>query len=272
MIRKLCSCILTVLGTLLFLTALGRPVSETEAKDSLAYEIRTWRAFSRLFVPSENGQDTTIVTLSYPEFAPEINALVRETVFPGGEDSPAQVSDGFLVGYDDHAEFELQKPENEDRFLQAWYLDLFCTVRLNTGRWLTLENTIDSYSGGAHGMRVSVWDSYDIAAKKKLTVDDLVWEPEILRRTAEKIFRKQEGLSATASLETDYFFENGEFSLPDNFGLTEKGLLFYYNIYEIKPYVDGPTDILVPYSAIRDILTETGTEVVKSLSNPNKSL
>ena len=70
---------------------------------------------------------------------------------------------------------------------------------------------------------------------------------------ASTIFRKQEGLSPTQSLE-NYFFENQKFSLNTNFLITKKGLLFYYNSYEIRSYAEGPMELLVPYTAISGLL------------------
>jgi len=265
--------ILTILGTVAFLTAnglgnaSGLPASETgtaAARDSLAYEIRSFRYFSPYFVRSaDGGVDSTVVTISFPVFAPEINALIRKTIFSDGESSPKEIADGFLDNYNAYVE---EMAREKEPHVRTWMMDIGHYVEVNTGRLLTLATHVEEYSGGAHGLYASFWSNYDLAAKKKLELADVIQYPERLRARAEKIFRKQENLSPTASLAGDYFFENDAFALPDNFGLTEKGLLFYYNIYEIKAYVDGPTEILVPYSEIADILTEKGSILVKSIS------
>lgn len=45
-------------------------------------------------------------------------------------------------------------------------------------------------------------------------------------------------------------FENQCFILNDNFILTEKGIKFLFNVYEIKPYVVGITNIILTIESI----------------------
>ncbi|MNL65691.1 hypothetical protein D3C87_1900590 [compost metagenome] len=85
-----------------------------------------------------------------------------------------------------------------------------------------------------------------------------------LTAVAEKIFRKNEKLSPTESLKDKYFFENDTFSLNQNFTITEKGLKFLYNPYEIKAYVYGTTELLIPFAELKDIAKPN------SLLNPAK--
>jgi hypothetical protein len=75
-----------------------------------------------------------------------------------------------------------------------------------------------------------------------------------LTAAAEKIFRKQENLSATATLSKDYFFRDGKFSLNNNFLITPIGLKFLYNQGEIKPNAAGQTTVEIPYNQIKAII------------------
>jgi hypothetical protein len=113
----------------------------------------------------------------------------------------------------------------------------------------------DSYTGGAHPNSSLIYVNYDVFSRKVIKLSDLINPAMMARLTyiASTIFRKQEGLSPTESLE-NYFFENQKFSLNANFLITKKGLLFYYNPYEIRPYAFGPMELLVPYTAISSLL------------------
>ena len=84
----------------------------------------------------------------------------------------------------------------------------------------------------------------------------MVEETKIIELTAigESIFRKDENLSSTANLENEYFFENSKFYLPQNFYISDKGLVFLYNPYEIKPYVAGTTELIIPFSSLKNIV------------------
>jgi Protein of unknown function (DUF3298) len=54
--------------------------------------------------------------------------------------------------------------------------------------------------------------------------------------------------------EAGFWFKDGRFQSNENFGLTDKALLFEYNVYEIAPYVMGPTTVEIPLAEIRDLL------------------
>jgi hypothetical protein len=101
---------------------------------------------------------------------------------------------------------------------------------------------------------------------RKIELTDVVEAEKIetLRQIAERHFRNVENLSDTTSLATDYFFTDGIFVLNDNFGFTENNLMFYYNEYEIKPYVKGSTTVEIPYTEIVEILSVRGQEYINS--------
>ncbi len=68
----------------------------------------------------------------------------------------------------------------------------------------------------------------------------------------EKIFREERGLSKDTGLgELGFWFDNGQFSLTDNFAILPQGILFHYNSYEIASYAMGETTILLPYESIK---------------------
>ena len=74
-----------------------------------------------------------------------------------------------------------------------------------------------------------------------------------MTKIGERIFRNDEKISSTASLTENYFFENGKFNLPENFYISNKGLVFLYNPYEIKPYVAGTTELVIPFANLKKI-------------------
>ncbi|WP_324288612.1 RsiV family protein [Pedobacter sp. SL55] len=60
-------------------------------------------------------------------------------------------------------------------------------------------------------------------------------------------------MSATEPLEQKYFFTNGKFALPKSFYVSDKGLVFLYNPYEIKAYAEGVTELVIPFSELSGI-------------------
>lgn len=121
---------------------------------------------------------------------------------------------------------------------------------------VTIELKGYQFTGGAHGSSLTRYINWTVSGQKKLELADLIntGAETQLSEVAEKIFRKQEKLSDTASLSRDYFFKGGKFSLNRNFLITPLGLKFLYNQYEIKPYAAGQTVIDIPYTSISKLL------------------
>jgi hypothetical protein len=116
-------------------------------------------------------------------------------------------------------------------------------------------NFDEASSGGAHPNQSLQFLNWDTKLDEIITLNDIFVEnyEERLTVIAEKIFRSDAGLSKNDKLE-NYHFENGEFALNNNFSITSKGISFYYNSYEIQAYVEGPTDLFIPYASIKHLL------------------
>ncbi len=112
------------------------------------------------------------------------------------------------------------------------------------------------FRAGAHGAYLAHFINWNSHANKKITLSDIFVKGyrEPLDKIAEKIFRKDEKLSDTATLADDYFFENNKFRLNENFMITPLGIRFLYNEYEIKPYSAGQTNLVIPYIRIKSLL------------------
>ena len=61
------------------------------------------------------------------------------------------------------------------------------------------------------------------------------------------------------------YTSTGDLEPTENFYLSEKGITFYYNIYEIAPYVMGPVEITLPYEIMSHLLSdEKGVLIMNS--------
>lgn len=211
--------------------------------------------------PLQNS-DTTYFYVSYPEFSDaKINEYVQShLVLDSGKVSVEEMGKEFITAYDQfYDEVEYKRP---------WYQEKRDSVNIQTVNYIGFSSNFESYTGGAHGLHYILYNNYDVKENKELSISDIIHQSnmEELIKAAEGIFRKQEGISETHSLLEDYFFEDGIFSLPNNFILQHEGILFLYNIYEIKPYVSGYTDLFIPYSTIKDMLTPEAKEIIAGLT------
>lgn len=133
-------------------------------------------------------------------------------------------------------------------------------VRLihQTPDYMSVEFAEREFTGGAHPVEIRVYRMYSIPGGERITLADILNEgaKSQLAAVAEPAFREQKKFPDDAEYdERNYFFKEGQFSLNENYALTERGLLFYYNPYEIAPYSEGATRLLLPYGQIDSLLT-----------------
>ncbi len=104
-----------------------------------------------------------------------------------------------------------------------------------------------AYTGGAHGVTTHFYYNYDLETGQLLTEADFFVEgyAEVLTPLL------LENLAVAEDVLADYDTEK---ILPNNnFYLSETGITFVYNPYEIAPYAYGETEILIPWEAVQRI-------------------
>lgn len=236
---------------------------EFNSKDTLSYSYQTKKEISPYFVGDTVQIDTAYYQITYPVFEKEnIEKALNPAIFIDREDNATDAARAFLDAYNEFVE------ENSTTTVHsAWYKQSNSKVILNTPLFLTLQTTMQEYTGGAHGNHLTLFTVLDLESLKSLKLEDLVTTGKLKELTllAERDFRKQENLSDSSKLSKDFFFEDGIFALNDNFGLTKDRLIIYYNEYEIKPYSEGITTIELPYKDILSILNARGKRYINSI-------
>jgi hypothetical protein len=226
------------------------------AVDSLSYQYKTLKKESKASIIADKDTIISTIGLTYPVFKNSVwNEQVKQLILNSEtEKSNYTTYDEYLNAF---INASVEANAEEEEYPRSWSQDI--TVRVETQfagtQTLSLSLFSDSYTGGAHPNSSLIYVNYDVFSRKIIKLSDLINPVMMARLTymASSIFRKQEGLSPTQSLE-NYFFENQKFTLNTNFLITKKGLLFYYNSYEIRSYAEGPMELLVPYTAISGLL------------------
>ncbi len=157
--------------------------------------------------------------------------------------------------------FETHKEENDEEIKDRGSSysethDVIISIYELNDRILTLEQGFYDYAGGAHGFGGIVFANLDIKSRKALKLSSLFTSVGLkqLPRLLEEQFRKDQKLKPGQSLEDGGLFENKIKEATDNFYLTQKGVGFYYQQYEIAPYAAGPIEIYLPFSKIKPLL------------------
>jgi len=115
------------------------------------------------------------------------------------------------------------------------------------------------YSGGAHGYGAHDYLNIDKKRKKVIHISEVLINPQSkqLLKILEKRYRMQLHVPMNTSLTEAGLFDNEIKELAGVFYLTEKGIGFLYNQYEIAPYGAGPIEIFVPFSDLSGMLSPT---------------
>ena len=126
--------------------------------------------------------------------------------------------------------------------------ELHIRVMSQDSKLLVLEIEEDG-SGGAHPNSRSIYKNWDTKKDEEIGLDDVLVKDysDNLDAIADKIIKEEklyEGLS-----------DGGDtFALNSNYYFSKEGIHFYYNSYDIKSYMEGPTDLLIPYSKIKKLI------------------
>lgn len=264
---------LLLLTVPLLLCACGRnqsPSARTKydnssiGKDTLQYSYFHITEVSPYLVSLNKKIDTAFYKISFPKFAEErINSSIQKAILVDGDETPEDAAQNFIAAYNEFAE------DNSTKNIHTpWFKEINTSIKMNTPLFLAIQTKIDEYTGGAHGNHYTLYANYDVLKAEKIQLQDIIKAEQLdhLTKIAEKHFRKIEKLKDTASLAKDFFFEDGIFTLNDNFGLTKQHLVVFYNEYEIKPYAKGTTQLEIPYSELKDILNIRGIQYIESIN------
>lgn len=237
-------------------------VDQKEQSDSLYYELSTfYKEYGDCTMDS--AVYCTRINLNYPQFEAEAN---KKPVTKINEQIETHMIDQFFPETTENKSVELfadqfisDYKEIKAAFGEAfgWYAKMDGKVLRNDTTVVTIELTADLYTGGAHGNVTVQYMNFDPNTGSKIVFDSL-FKPGYdakLNEIVEKEFRQKHALSPDTDLSDEGFqFENEQYYNKDNFALLPDGIKFYYNNYEIAPYSSGPSEVVVRYEKLKDIM------------------
>lgn len=108
------------------------------------------------------------------------------------------------------------------------------------------------YTGGAHGMTTRSSDSWNIANSTPIKLNDLFLTQDDVDAFVTDAIVGQIDQMAMAEVEVFPYFENykalvNENYNPKNFYIDSRGIIVYFQLYEIAPYASGIPEFLLPY-------------------------
>jgi hypothetical protein len=122
----------------------------------------------------------------------------------------------------------------------------------------TLRSFGYNYSGGAHGNYATALYTFTPAGKLLRWTDILLPNGEAaLQPLIQKAVTQHLQLPDTTSVKNmGLLIDTPTIPLPDQFALTQDGLLLIYNPYEIAAYAVGQIEITIPYAQLTQVVKE----------------
>jgi hypothetical protein len=131
-------------------------------------------------------------------------------------------------------------------------------VLFSSPNLITIEIRSDEFHGGAEPESARAFLNLDPATGRSVELDSIL-EPggrKDLLRLAEWRFRSERHIPQDSSLaEAGFTFERNAFSLPRQWGFSNRGMLLHYNAGEVAPASTGPTTLLAPWNDLRGIVS-----------------
>ncbi|MRJ06733.1 MAG: hypothetical protein C6I01_04355 [Epsilonproteobacteria bacterium] len=132
-------------------------------------------------------------------------------------------------------------------------------LSLINNRFLSVAYYVYTYTGGAHG-NDSYWSLVvDMKSEKAISFSDFFKTSELYR--LKKLILLHDWRQKI-SWKKDFF--NPKYK--PGFYLSEKGVLFLFDKYDVAPGATGSFSILVPYSRLKPFLSTYGKKIVENYS------
>jgi len=134
----------------------------------------------------------------------------------------------------------------------AWWDHETMTIRNNSENILSYTIKSDRFTGGAHGGKIYLNTVVNLKTGERITEDDLFTEesrPMISELILKKIMESHQ-VKKAEDLEQIGFFDVEGIDLNKNFYVTQEGIVYTFNEYEIAAYALGTTEVLLSYQDI----------------------
>lgn len=232
-------------------------ILSTTATVALANDMPSRLEEKKFYYTTEfSDSDTTTFMQSYTIDFPD---GIDETQFKTIYDATVQlmsVKPGQLNGNMDFDEFKpmpadmitiyAPKYANGETGMENWYDEsVVDVVSGGPSNMIVMKVVNYFYSGGAHGGESHRFVNYNKSTGRIVTLDDYVKSAaakDALRNYLYQQAKKEYG---------DLIGPKSDFPLPDQFQVTDNGLNFVYQLYEIGPYMMGIPEFLVSNAQLK---------------------
>jgi hypothetical protein len=186
--------------------------------------------------------------------------------------TPAEAVDAYVKRYADDYRRDMEPVYNQDQTAEnkesdkeemegwyAFYREISTEPMYRNSHIMVYQVDYGEYTGGAHGIYMTTFLNLDLQRLSPIRLDDL-FDGDYKAALTELLWSQlltDNKLKNREEAEDMGYASTGNLEPTENFYLSDKGITFYYNIYEITPYVMGPVSITLPYDAVRPLLRDS---------------
>ena len=204
----------------------------------------------------------TYIKLNYIEatetnIKDKINKIINNELITAYEMPDKNLNNAELMAetfMNDYKNFKKMSPQ----LPEIWSIDYTAKVHGETDKILCLSFFNSNYLGGTHPNTNTVFRNINKETGDTISLKDLFGNgfEEKLNTLIDKKYRETKGLKTGDNLaDKGGLFEN-KITFTFNFAVnSDRGIGFYYNAYDIAPYVLGPVAVKLSAEDIAGILT-----------------
>lgn len=159
--------------------------------------------------------------------------------------------------------YKKDEQEKEDgATMESWYSyykKIKGNVQLYQNNLLVYCMRYEEFTGGAHGIYMTTFLNINLRTLTPVRLEDLFvddFEAPLTELLWNQLMTDNH-VSTRQELEDLGYTSTGDLEPTENFYLGKKGITFHYNVYDIAPYVMGPTQITLPYDSLQHLLADT---------------
>ncbi len=192
---------------------------------------------------------------------PEIQGDSRFDKF--NQEARALVAKDVAAFKSSETEDEPEESTGQSEETQTSTLDIGYQIRFATNDLVSVEFHNGQYSrGAAHGSSYTAVLNYDVKNGRKIALADLFNPKSNYLSVLSAYSRKdlKDRLKRDDMLDED-MVKSGTEPRADNYEawtITRKGLYITFDPYQVAAYAAGPQNVLVPYSALKDLIKPDG--------------
>lgn len=129
-------------------------------------------------------------------------------------------------------------------------------IVLQNTKVIVWKNYVSVYrAGAAHSMYLTTYINYDLKKGRILALDDIFkpgYKKELLGMLKERLSENPD------------VFSDAEVTVPNDFRITDDGIVFIYGLYEVAPFAAGEIEVEFNEYEIASLLSQEGVSMMQS--------